>query len=99
MLIHSVQKVSLPQPISIGFYINCFRDNAATWKCKPMKLIPLDRAKMSTSYLQSEFIRPAMERDPSDNVTKQDANNAPFSRNRETKFSVSQRNVIVHVTM
>jgi hypothetical protein len=39
-----------------------------------------------------------MERDPSDNVTKYDCKNAPFSGN-EQKFSVTQRNAIVHVVM
>jgi hypothetical protein len=65
-----------------------------------MRPVPKDRAKNSEQAIMNvNLLDCLMGRDPSDNVMKQDGKNAPFSRNHEQKFSVSQWNVIVRSAM
>jgi hypothetical protein len=65
-----------------------------------MKPAPEDRANNSAPDMCNvNLLDAAVERDPSDNVTELNGKNAPFSRNHAQKFSLSQRNVIIHFAM
>jgi hypothetical protein len=62
---------AIPHLISTGLYINCFGNNSAKWKRRPLKPAPKERAKnFAQDMYNVNLLDPAMERDPSDNVTK-----------------------------